>query len=64
MITVRTTMRPDEDLEVDEREYQDLKAQGLILADEPAAEPEPTTEPARPRAGRANRELPQEGPSA
>ncbi|MEU3281592.1 hypothetical protein [Streptomyces antibioticus] len=33
--TVRTTMRPDQTIEVDDQEYSSLKRQGL-LADEPA----------------------------
>lgn len=37
-ITVRTTMRPDEDLEVDEAEALDLERSGLI---EKSNSPEP-----------------------
>lgn len=29
--TVRTTITPDQDVEVDEAAYQELKAQGLLL---------------------------------
>lgn len=38
-ITVRTTMRPDEDLEVDEAEALDLERSGLIeKSDSPESE--------------------------
>lgn len=40
MPTVRTTMRPDLELDVDPIEYLDLKRQGLLV--EPAAEPPPS----------------------
>lgn len=36
MPTVRTTMRPDQPIEVGDVEYADLKAQGLLVEDEPA----------------------------
>jgi hypothetical protein len=35
MPTVRTTMRPHEDLEVSEVELMDLRAQGLLVEDQP-----------------------------
>ena len=39
-VVVRTTMRPDIDLEVDEREALDLRQQGLLIEDEkPASAP-------------------------
>lgn len=36
-VTVRTTMQPDTDLEVDEREALDLRQQGLLVEDEKPA---------------------------
>ncbi|MDH6448178.1 hypothetical protein M2155_000586 [Streptomyces sp. SAI-119] len=45
MPTVRTTFRPDLQVEVDDTEYAQLKAQGLLVEDEPATE-EPTAAPA------------------
>lgn len=33
MPTIRTTMRPDEEVEVGDAEYTDLMRQGLVLAD-------------------------------
>jgi hypothetical protein len=45
--TVRTTMRPDQELEVDDSEYAQLKADGLLV--EEAAAPEaPGATPAPP----------------
>lgn len=45
--TVRTTMRPDQELEVDDSEYAQLKADGLLVED--AAAPEaPAAVPAAP----------------
>jgi hypothetical protein len=45
--TVRTTMRPDQELEVDDSEYAQLKADGLLV--EEAAAPEaPAAAPAAP----------------
>jgi hypothetical protein len=38
MPTVRTTMRPHEDLEVSEVELTDLRAQGLLVEDQPTTE--------------------------
>lgn len=46
--TVRTTMRPDQTIEVDDIEYLDLKRQGLILADAPAPVPPATAPPTVP----------------
>ncbi len=40
MPTVRTTMRPDQPIEVGDVEYLDLKRQGLLLED-PAPQPAP-----------------------
>lgn len=49
MPTVRTTMQPDQEIEVGDAEYLDLSRQGLILADVAAvpappvaADPPPT----------------------
>lgn len=39
MPTVRTTMQPDVELEVSDTEYTDLKRQGVLLEDAPAAPP-------------------------
>jgi hypothetical protein len=46
--TVRTTMQPDREIEVDDADYLDLQRQGLLLADASKtvttlAVPEPTT---------------------
>lgn len=41
MPTVRTTMRPDEEIEVSDTEYVDLKRDGLLVET-----PEPPTAPA------------------
>lgn len=49
MPTIRTTMRPDVEIEVGDAEYLDLTRQGLIAADQPAtATPpaEPVSQPA------------------
>jgi hypothetical protein len=40
MHTVRTTMQPDREIEVDDADYLDLKRQGLLVED-PAPEPQP-----------------------
>jgi hypothetical protein len=37
--TVRTTMQPDVELDVSDAEYTDLKRQGLLVEDQPAAVP-------------------------
>jgi hypothetical protein len=37
--TVRTTMRPEDDLEVTEREYQELEVQGLLAPGTTKAKP-------------------------
>lgn len=39
---VRTTMRPHEEIDVDEAEYTDLKRQGLLLPEPPKTEPPKT----------------------
>ena len=39
MPTVRTTIQPDVELEVSDTEYVDLKRQGLLVEDAPAAAP-------------------------
>lgn len=39
MPTVRTTMQPHVTLEVSDAEYLDLKRQGVLIEDEPAAAP-------------------------
>lgn len=47
MPTVRTTMRPDEPIEVGDEEYVDLKRDGLLVEDaEPTAAPAPVTKKA------------------
>ena len=48
MPTIRTTMRPDREIEVGDAEYLDLKRQGLLLDDAPA--PAPAVTPAAPAA--------------
>lgn len=48
MPIVRTTMRPDQPIEVDDIEYADLKAQGLLAEDTPAPAPQTAT-PAAPK---------------
>lgn len=60
LITVRTKMQPWKELQVDQAEYDDLKAQGLLeeqtgiaqaVADQAAAQPEspPATSVAAPK---------------
>lgn len=39
MPTVRTTIQPHVELEVSDTEYTDLKRQGLLIEDAPAAAP-------------------------
>lgn len=46
MPTVRTTMQPHLELEVGDAEYLDLKRQGLLVEDAPAAAP--AAAPAKP----------------
>jgi len=46
MPTVRTTMRPDQSIEVDEVEYLDLQRQGLLIDD--SSTPEAPAAPAPP----------------
>ena len=41
--TVRTTMQPDQPVEVGDAEYLDLKRQGLLAEDEPVPTPPPAT---------------------
>lgn len=40
-VTVRTTMRPDEEIEVTEAEALDLKRSGLLVGDDRPADAEP-----------------------
>ncbi|WP_199546590.1 hypothetical protein [Streptomyces sp. N35] len=49
MPTVRTTIQPHVDLEVDEAEYLDLKRQGILVEDQPvpAAAPAKTNTAAK-----------------
>jgi hypothetical protein len=47
MHTVRTTMRPDVEVEVDDADYLDLKRQGLLVETE--TQPDPTPGPAAPK---------------
>ncbi|MFD4596720.1 hypothetical protein ACFWPQ_01680 [Streptomyces sp. NPDC058464] len=44
--TVRTTMRPDQEIEVGDADYLDLHRQGLLIEENPA--PEPPAAPAQP----------------
>ena len=39
MPTVRTTIQPHVELEVSDAEYTDLKRQGLLIEEQPAATP-------------------------
>ncbi|WP_225825595.1 hypothetical protein [Streptomyces naphthomycinicus] len=43
MPTVRTTMRPDQEIEVDDAEYLDLQRQGLLVEEDATAEVPPAT---------------------
>ncbi|WP_141746618.1 hypothetical protein [Streptomyces sp. LUP30] len=45
--TVRTTMQPDRDIEVDDAEYLDLQRMGLLVDDD-GTEPEPPATAAPP----------------
>jgi hypothetical protein len=45
--TIRTTMQPDREIEVDDAEYLDLKRQGLLVKDDGPADPQ-TAAPATP----------------
>lgn len=48
---IRTTMRPDQVIEVGEAEYLDLQRDGLLIEDaEPTAAPAPVTKKAAPSA--------------
>jgi hypothetical protein len=60
--TVRTTMRPDQTLEVDEQEYRSMHRQGLLINDTPppsapasVAKAAPAT-PAKKTSGAAGKE--------
>lgn len=44
--TVRTTMRPDLEIEVGDADYLDLQRQGLLVEEEPAPAVNPTTKKA------------------
>lgn len=49
MPTVRTTMRPDQTIEVDDAEYLDLQRQGLLVEEDAAKDvPPATAAPANP----------------
>jgi hypothetical protein len=49
MPTVRTTMRPDQPIEVDDAEHLDLQRQGLLVeADADQSAPPATAAPANP----------------
>lgn len=43
MPKIRTTMRPDVEVEVGDAEYLDLQRQGLVVEDEPTAKPAAAT---------------------
>lgn len=43
MPTIRTTMRPDQTVEVDDAEYLDLQRQGLLVEEDAHAEVPPAT---------------------
>lgn len=49
MPTVRTTMRPDQPIEVGDVEYAQLKAEGLLIEPAPDSEPPATAAPATPK---------------
>lgn len=53
MPTVRTTMRPDVEVEVGDADYLDLKRQGLLVetTNEPALPPAAKKTPAPPASG-------------
>jgi hypothetical protein len=53
MRTVRTTIQPDVDVQVDDAEYLDLKRQGLLVEDAFAA---PAAAPAKPAPAAAKKE--------
>jgi hypothetical protein len=48
MPTVRTTMRPDQPIEVGDVEYLDLKRQGLLAEEAAPSTPAATAAPAAP----------------
>lgn len=52
MPTIRTTMRPDVEIEVGDAEFLDLTRQGLIAADQPTTATTPPAEPASQPAGK------------
>jgi hypothetical protein len=43
MRTVRTTMQPDRDIEVDDAEYLDLQRMGLLVEEDAAEDVPPAT---------------------
>jgi len=43
MRTVRITMQPDREIEVDDATYLDFQRQGLLIEDEPAPSAPPAT---------------------
>jgi hypothetical protein len=50
MPTVRTTFRPDQPIEVGDLEYAQLKAEGLLVEEDPASEvPVASAPPATPK---------------
>lgn len=46
MPTVRTTLRPDLEIEVDQADYTDLSRQGLLVVEAAAPSAEPSPGPA------------------
>ncbi|MFE1849853.1 hypothetical protein ACFYOF_06245 [Streptomyces sp. NPDC007148] len=52
MPKIRTTMRPDQEIEVDDIEAADLSAQGLLVDDSPTPAPEPAPQTAIPAAAK------------
>lgn len=51
---IRTTLRPDEEIEVGDAEYLDLQRDGLLIADPvPAADTPPPAAPAAKKAAAA-----------
>ncbi|WP_433242519.1 hypothetical protein [Actinomadura nitritigenes] len=50
---IRTTMRPDQVVEVTDQEYEDLDRQGLVAAVEQPAPPDPAKPAARGRTTQA-----------
>jgi hypothetical protein len=57
MPTVRTTIQPHVELEVDDAEYLDLKRQSLLVEDAPSpAVPVPAAAPAKPHTAAKTKE--------